>query len=132
MSTRTMTHFLDWPESRGSNYHKSLHSRGITPFGVYVVQFPGRVKVGKSGHVRTRISQHRQNGATRAVGFGAHGNSAIEWFALRELDRIADRIGTSESFTGITFEEAEKVLATVARDQLGDWPEIIYTWRETS
>jgi hypothetical protein len=125
-----MTHFLDWPEFRSRMYHRSYASRGYTTSGVYVVQFPDRVKVGKAGHVRTRISQHRRNGATRAVALGTQDAERVERLALRALDQVADRIGASESFTGISFIEAEGVLTAITRDYLGNWPEIILTWQE--
>jgi hypothetical protein len=98
--------------------------------GLYVVQFPGRIKIGKAGDVRVRVRQHRSAGATRAVGFhvSSGSNRPAEDEALRVFERVADRIGRSESFLGITFVDAESLLAHVVRRVEGDWPEVVLSW----
>lgn len=103
-----------------------------TPGGVYVVQFPGRVKIGKAGDVRVRVLQHRANGATRAVGLQVKSldNRTVEREALRLLRHYADQVGTSESFVGISFVDAESVLAATVRRFDGDWPELTLAWND--
>lgn len=102
-----------------------------TPGGVYVVQFPGRIKVGKAGDLRVRVLQHKANGATRAVGLRVDGSDwAIEREALRLLGHYAEQVGTSESFVGISFVDAESVLSATVRKLVGDWPEIALAWNE--
>lgn len=95
---------------------------------VYVVQFPDRVKVGRAGAVRDRMATHRAGGATRAVAFDVQHNDMIERRSLAVLRRCAEQVGASESFTGVSFIEAESVLVTIARSVTGAWPEQVLAW----
>jgi hypothetical protein len=97
--------------------------------GLYVVQFPDRVKIGRSiAGMASRIADHVRDGATRVVAFCVPLDVRVdiaERDALAILQRCAEQIGRSESFLGVTFEEAENIVACVLRRHSGDWPEVV-------
>lgn len=93
--------------------------------GLYVVEFPHAVKGGKAHGLRNRLRNHVRDGATRIhvwvapAGLGLPGLILAERGLLHALEQHGQRIGATESFTGLPFETA----VAAARRQLARWPE---------
>lgn len=91
----------------------------MTHSGLYVVEFPQHVKVGRSANLLTRIGQHAWLGGQRAWLSRSieDGLAAAEAAALRAVAARAGRdyvkFGMSESFPGLSFSDAVEVVQNV-------------------
>lgn len=97
--------------------------QGMVHQGLYVIEFPAAVKIGRSVNVLSRIATHGANGGIRAwLSEPVGGVIFAERAALREA---AERIGRSfprpsEYFPGLSFEDAIEITRRAAEKYRND------------
>lgn len=93
--------------------------------GVYVVQFPDSVKIGRAVDVRQRMRAHRNVGANRFVAYPVSNNAAIEHIALARALVAGRQLGASERFSDLPFEDACHLVEQTIVDTNGQGAERI-------
>ena len=96
--------------------------------GVYVVEFPDYVKIGKAGNLRVRLRMHALKGARRITAFPILSNGRdIERGALHAAATFGRRLGQSERFEDLSFEQACALVRCGVRASHGEetLPEIV-------
>jgi hypothetical protein len=104
-------------------------------YGLYVVEFPDRVKIGMSQGLRGRCQAHIKDGALQIAAFPVwtpmqdwsenhiYGRALdqIEAYALSLAAQHGERVGhvRCESFRGLTFEQATDCVSTALTARRG-------------
>jgi hypothetical protein len=97
--------------------------------GIYVIEFPGCVKIGRAADLRWRLRDHARGGARRIRAFPL--DEAGSYFGGRSwsaegaaLDAVAavgrrDGPGRTERFTGLTFDLASSIAESAVTRVIG-------------